>query len=238
MLRATMGTTRSRCYALVPCAGSGTRAGDAALPKQYREVAGRPLVAWTLAALGQVARIDATLVVLARDDADFERRLPRFAGARGWIARCGGASRARSVANGLGELLARGAADDDWVLVHDAARCLVRPEAVDRLIDACIDDAVGGLLALPLADTLKQAAGERVATTLPRADKWAAQTPQMFRAGALRDALVHAGDAVTDEAGAIEASGAQPLLVRGDVENLKVTWPGDFALAERLLRSR
>jgi len=150
----------------------------------------------------------------------------------------GGLSRAESVANGLHELLARGAQPHDWVLVHDAARCLVRPEAVQRLIDACHDDEVGGLLALPLADTLKQAHDGRVQATVDRAHKWAAQTPQMFRLGLLQPALAHAGPAVTDEAGAIEALGHAPRLVRGDFENFKLTWADDFELAERLLASR
>lgn len=225
------------CYALVPCAGSGTRAGVGE-PKQYRLLAGRPLVAWTLDALARVVRIDATLVALAPDDALFETRLPRFAGARGWIARCGGASRAQTVANGLAELVARGARPDDWVLVHDAARCLLRPAAVERLIDACCDDAVGGLLALPVGDTLKQAAGDRVAATIDRRDKWAAQTPQMFRVGLLGEALSRAGGQPTDEAAAVEALGQAPRLVHGDADNIKVTWAADFELAERLLRGR
>ena len=155
----------------------------------------------------------------------------------------GGATRAETVYAGLHDLLARGALPTDWVLVHDAARCLIRPDAVRRLIAECRDDAVGGLLAMPLPDTLKRAdAGERVAATVPRERVWAAQTPQMFRIGVLRDAL-RAGFArpdlaITDEASAIEAAGQSPRLVRGDFENIKVTWPEDFALAERLLRSR
>jgi 2-C-methyl-D-erythritol 4-phosphate cytidylyltransferase len=226
-----------RCYALLPCAGVGSRSG-AALPKQYVGIAGRPMVAHTLAALADVPRIAASLVVLAPDDDRFEALLPEFAGARGWVCRRGGATRADSVAGGLAELLLRGARPDDWVLVHDAARCLLRPEWVDRLIDACLPDAVGGLLALPVADTLKRAEGGRVAETLPRGDKWAAQTPQMFRIGMLREALQHAGSAVTDDAGAIEAMGLRPLLVEGDAANLKVTWPSDFTLAERVLAAR
>jgi 2-C-methyl-D-erythritol 4-phosphate cytidylyltransferase len=122
--------------------------------------------------------------------------------------------------------------------VHDAARCLLRPAWVERLIEACRGDAVGGLLALPLADTLKQAEGDRVAATVGRADKWLAQTPQMFRLGLLEHALAAAGDAVTDEAGAVEALGLRPRLVPGDLENLKITWPADFALAARLLATR
>lgn len=226
-----------RYYALLPCAGVGSRSG-AALPKQYVEIAGKPMVAHTLAALAQVARLAASLVVLAPDDDRFEVLVPAFEGERGWVCRRGGATRADTVAGGLDELLARGARPDDWVLVHDAARCLVRPEWVDRLIDACLNDAVGGLLALPVADTLKRAEGGRVAETLPRADKWAAQTPQMFRIGMLREALAKAGSAMTDDASAIEAIGLAPLLVEGDAGNLKVTWPSDFTLAERVLAAR
>jgi len=235
---------RPRCFALVPCAGIGARAG-AQGPKQYAPLAGRPLVAWTLEALAQVEALAATLVVLAPDDAHFEALGLARAGVA--VARTGGATRADSVAGGLDALLALGAQPDDWVLVHDAARCLVKPEAVGRLIEACRDDPVGGLLALPVADTLKRssaasASDERVEVTVARTAIWTAQTPQMFRIGALRDALraglARADLAITDEASAMEAQGLQPRLVRGDFENLKVTWPEDFALAERLLRGR
>jgi 2-C-methyl-D-erythritol 4-phosphate cytidylyltransferase len=234
-----------RCFALVPCAGVGERAG-AGGPKQYHPVAGRPMVAHTLAALQAVPRLTATLVVLSPQDTQFEQTVPGFEGDRGWVTRTGGATRAHSVAAGLDDLLARGAQPHDWVLVHDAARCLIQPAWVDRLIDACMDDEVGGLLALPLADTLKEASPgpdqARVAATVSRAGKWAAQTPQMFRIGLLRPALVVALSAdetaasITDEASAIEQLGHAPLLVPGAYENFKVTWPGDFALAERLLR--
>lgn len=239
-----------RCFALVPCAGVGERAG-AGGPKQYHTVAGKPMVAHTLAALAQVPRIEATLVVLSPDDQQFEHRVPDFEGERGWVARVGGASRAESVSNGLNELMARGASMLDWVLVHDAARCLIRPEWVSALIDACEHDEVGGLLALPMADTLKDSVttpGDdhlpvtRVQSTVDRVGKWAAQTPQMFRLGLLRPALMSAlsdpesAVRVTDEASAVEAFGHQPRLVTGDFENFKVTWPGDFDLAERLLR--
>ena len=226
-----------RCFALVPCAGIGLRAG-AGGPKQYAEVQGRAVVAHTLEALAQVPELTATLVVLAPSDTQFESQAPNHLGPRGWVARCGGPSRGASVAAGLAELQLRGAADSDWVLVHDAARCLLRPGWVQRLIHACWDDAVGGLLALPLADTLKSAVGQRVTATLPRQDKWLAQTPQMFRLGLLQDALAQAGGTVTDEASAVEALGLQPLLVPGELENLKLTWPADFALAARLLETR
>ena len=223
-----------RCFALVPCAGVGSRSG-ADRPKQYRAIAGRAMVAHTLTALARVARIAETLVVLSPDDDQFEAAFPGHVQAHCGVARCGGATRAETVSNGLAVLAAHGAQLQDWVLVHDAARCLVRPEWVERLIDACWDDPVGGLLALPLADTLKQAHSGRVAATLDREGKWAAQTPQMFRLGPLRAALAAAGAAVTDEASAIEAQGLAPLLVMGELANFKLTWPGDFALAERLL---
>jgi len=225
---------RPRCVALVPCAGIGARAGVGG-PKQYHPVAGRAVVAHTLAAIAAVPRIEATLVVLAPEDAAFESHAPEFD--RGWVARRGGATRAETVANGLAELTERGFAPHDWVLVHDAARCLVTPALIERLIDACFDDEVGGLLALPLADTLKAEHEGRVTQTVDRHGKWAAQTPQMFRLGLLRAALAHAGDQVTDESSAIEALGHAPRLVRGELTNFKLTWPDDFALAGRLLSS-
>ncbi len=220
-------------YALVPCAGIGERSG-AQGPKQYAPLAGQSLVAHTLKALGDVKRLTQTLVVLSPSDTVFETHVPGFAG---WVARVGGPSRAESVSNGLAELVARGARPDDWVLVHDAARCLVRAEWVDALIDACIDDKVGGLLALPVGDTLKQSQAHRVSATIDRAGKWQAQTPQMFRLLDLQQALARARH-VTDEASAIEATGRAPRLVPAPMENFKVTWPADFALAERLLRTR
>ena len=223
-----------RLFALVPCAGTGSRAGTRQ-PKQYEPLAGQAVVAHTLAALSRVERLAATLVVLSPDDDAFEDHAPGFQGDRAWVARCGGATRAESVANGLNALRERGAQPHDWVLVHDAARCLIRPAWVDRLIDACADDEVGGLLALPLADTLKAETEGRASATVDRAGKWAAQTPQMFRLGLLAPALAFAGEQVTDEAGAVEALGHRPRLVPGELENLKLTWPGDFALAARLL---
>ena len=232
-----MAHASNRCFALVPCAGVGQRA-EAGGPKQYARLAGRSVVAHTLAALAEVAELEATLVVLAPDDRSFETHAPAFVGGRAWVARCGGETRAESVARGLAELRTRGVAEDDWVLVHDAARCLVQPSWVRALIAACRADDVGGLLALPLADTLKQSAGERVACTVPRSGKWLAQTPQMFRLGLLQRALAAAGPGLTDESSAVEALGLAPRLVPGDIENLKLTWPADFALAARLLETR
>jgi 2-C-methyl-D-erythritol 4-phosphate cytidylyltransferase len=220
-------------FGLVPCAGTGQRA-QAAGPKQYAQVAGRSLIAHTLQALGQVQRIAQVAVVLSPDDAAFEQQAPGFSA---WVARVGGDSRAASVANGVQYLLERGAQPSDWVLVHDAARCMVRPQWVNALIDACLDDPVGGLLALPVTDTLKRAAQGRVAVTLDRSHLWQAQTPQMFHLGMLQDALRSAGPGITDEASAMEAAGHMPKLVAGHLENFKITYPSDLALANRLLSS-
>lgn len=224
-----------RCWALIPCAGTGSRAG-AAGPKQYQLLAGKPMVMHTLAAFADVPRIDQTLLVVSPEDSFFQTS--EFQNASFLIAGCGGSTRAASVFNGLNALLAEGAVEHDWVLVHDAARCLITPAQINQLLDACLDDEVGGLLALPLPDTLKTAQSGRVASTLPRADKWLAQTPQMFRIGSLLEALELAGDAVTDESSAIEAMGLSPRLVVGSAQNFKVTYPEDFALAEAVLHSR
>lgn len=226
--------TSPRFFALVPAAGVGERSG-ASQPKQYVDIAGRPMLAHTLAALAAVPRLAQTLVVLSPADDRFEAALP---GCAAWVARVGGASRAESVLGGLAELRRRGAVDGDWVLVHDAARCLLQPAWVDALIDACQHDAVGGLLAQPVADTLKAGdADGRVTATVDRRDKWAAQTPQMFRLGLIERALTAMGAAATDEASAVEALGLAPRLVRASMANFKVTWPEDFALAERWLRA-
>jgi 2-C-methyl-D-erythritol 4-phosphate cytidylyltransferase len=228
----TEGQSNPRFYALVPCAGTGSRAGTQG-PKQYERIAGQPMVWHTLAALAAVRRIARTIVVVAPGDGFFERN-PTSA----MVVPCGGATRAASVSNGLYELTRVGATQQDWVLVHDAARCLITPELIDKLIDACAQDEVGGLLAHKLPDTLKREEGGRVAETLSRDDKWLAQTPQMFRIGLLMHALERAGGDVTDEASAVEALGHRPLLVAGGAQNLKVTYPDDFALAEAFLKAR
>nr|MDP2192760.1 2-C-methyl-D-erythritol 4-phosphate cytidylyltransferase [Rhodoferax sp.] len=224
--------SESRFWALIPCAGSGSRAG-ADGPKQYRQLAGQPMVLHTLAAFAGVARIANSAVVVAVDDDFFTSQEATYL-----IANRGGATRAASVFNGLNFLLQQGAVAHDWVLVHDAARCLITPGQIDALIDACATDEVGGLLAHPLSDTLKSEAGGRVAATLARSDKWLAQTPQMFRIGMLMDALKQAGDKVTDESSAMEAMGLSPKLVPGSAQNFKVTYPEDFALAEAVLSAR
>ena len=221
-------------FALIPAAGRGTRIGTG-LAKQYQPVAGQPLIAWSLEAFARVDAVLATYVVLAPDDAlHAQLALP------GMPLYCGADSRHGSVLNAL-DALAGKVAEDDWIMVHDAARPGLTPALIESLIETLKDDAVGGLLALPLADTLKREHEGRSAATLPRDGLWQAQTPQMFRYGLLRRALrtaMEAGVAVTDEASAIEAAGLAPCLVPGSLRNFKVTWPDDLALAQQFLREQ
>lgn len=203
-------------------------------PKQYLTVQGRPLLWHALRVFERHPAIARVYVVLSADDAWWAR----FA----WdefgkltVLRCGGATRAESVRNGLAAL-GPSVSEQDWILVHDAARPCLTQALLGRLLDQLADDPVGGLLAVPVADTLKRAGDDgRVAATVDRAGLWAAQTPQMFRHGLLLEALGRAGDAVTDEAGAVEAMGLKPRLIEGERRNLKVTFPADLELAARLL---
>ncbi len=233
----------ARLHALIPAAGSGVRLG-LDVPKQYHLIAGKAMLYHAIAALARAPQIANVFVVLASGDERYadcgahefgDRVVPLF---------CGGVQRGDSVHNGL--VAMAGAVDaDDWVLVHDAARPLLPADALHRLIKELADDEVGGLLAIPVTDTLKRAQGElaskiggheiRAATTEPRAGLWQAQTPQMFRYGVLLSALRNSATAdVTDESSAIERMGLAPRLVMGSATNLKVTWPDDIAIAEAL----
>jgi len=189
-----------------------------------------------------VPGVESVFVVLAPDDSLFERQdWSAFAGRLAPLY-CGGASRRDSVYNGL-VATSSDLEADDWMLVHDAARPCLAAQDLQNLVRECEGDAIGGLLALPAADTVKQAAKDeagtmRVAATLDRAQLWLAQTPQMFRAGLLAQALRSAPRGVTDEASAVEALGLKPRLVAGSRDNLKVTYPEDFAVAESILARR
>ena len=219
-------------HALIPAAGSGTRLGGECA-KQYQDVAGRPMIAWSIAAFAAVPDIAGIHVVVAPDDAHLATL-----GLPVQVLPVGAATRHVSVLNAL-DALAGTLAEDDWVLVHDAARPCLSAALVRALIDAVHKDPVGGLLALPLADTLKRERSGRSAETLERAGLWQAQTPQMFRFGVLRKALrsaLTAGFTVTDEASALEAAGHAPRLVTGSPRNFKVTYADDLALADLLLR--
>lgn len=234
-----------RFWALIPAAGHGRRmASDKSglpkpgLPKQYLLLDGRRVIEHSLSLFTNHARIAGVVVALVPNDRVWTS-LPIAASPR---IHCvsGGAQRAQSVLAGLTYLLGLGAAED-WVLVHDAARpCLTRV-LLDKLMRTLEKDAVGGLLALPAQDTIKRAANGRVETTLDRSLLWQAQTPQMFRLGALHAALaaaLQAGQGVTDEASAMEQAGFQPALVEGNVENIKITTPADLAFAEFILQRR
>ena len=222
--------------ALIPAAGAGARMGAAA-PKQYLPLAGRPMLYHSIKCMA-VPPVETVFVVLAPDDTTFaEFDWSEFAG-RLEPLYCGGATRRDSVHNGL--VAAMAAVDaDDWVLVHDAARpCLPRADLA-RLIETLKDDEVGGLLALPAADTVKRATPDaRVTATEDRSQLWLAQTPQMFRAGLLAQALHTAHGDVTDEASAVEQMGLKPRLVAGSRLNLKVTYPEDVLIAEGILGRR
>jgi len=220
-------------YALLPAAGVGARMG-AGHPKQYLDILGRPMIWHALDAFQRHAGIAGVHVVLSAEDGWWNAYdWSGFDKLRVW--RVGGATRAQSVLNGLAAIADELSADD-WVLVHDAARPCLSQALLDKLIAEVDDDAVGGILAMPVADTLKRAAdAARIAETVPRAGLWAAQTPQMFRHGLLRAALERAGAEVTDEASALELAGYAPRLVESDTANLKVTYPRDLELARLLL---
>lgn len=229
--------TTPRIVALVPAAGVGARAqpqlptatSNAAMPKQYRLLAGVPMLRHSVQALLNDSRIDQVRVVVALGDllaVQCLAGLPRTI-----CSPCGGATRAQTVLNGLQDAQL-GA--DDWILVHDAARPGLPAEALARLIDSCLAHPVGGLLAMPVADTVKRShplPQKTVQQTLVRDCLWLAQTPQMFRVGLLEKALSSAiarDLSITDESSALEAAGHAPLLVQGSAFNAKVTWPEDF----------
>ena len=229
----------TRHVALVPAAGVGARFG-AATPKQYVRLAGKTVLQHSAEVLLACAAIDAVAIVVSAADGHIDAVYPPSGlPEKLHILRCGGDSRAETVRNGTQALLAQGLlAADDWLLVHDAARCCLPATALQRLLDTVAAHPVGGLLAMPLADTLKRANGQHsVAATLNRSHLWQAQTPQMFRGGLLQQALAEADlSQITDESSAIEALGLQPLLVEGDSRNFKLTRAQDAVLAECLLR--
>jgi 2-C-methyl-D-erythritol 4-phosphate cytidylyltransferase len=225
----------ARYFGLVPAAGSGSRFG-ADGPKQYSPLAGKPMLYHSIERLLAAPEVEVVFVVLAPADTDFRTHDWSAFGQRLAPLYCGGASRRDSVLNGI--VAAASAVDpNDWMLVHDAARpCLGKAE-LRRLMDEAGRDEVGGILAIPVADTLKRADDEhRILATEPRDGLWRAQTPQMFRHGMLLRALREA-EHVTDDASAVEALGYKPKLVEGSAKNLKVTFAADLEIAERLLKA-
>lgn len=227
----------AKFFGLIPAAGAGTRMGGER-PKQYLEIAGKPMLYHAVARLCAHPRIEQVLVVLAPGDPWFSRYDWSRFDSRLEPLYCGGATRAASVFNGL--VAARDTlGGSDWVLVHDAARPCLGAAELDRLMTELAEDETGGLLAVPVADTLKRAGGDcRVGATEPRENLWQAQTPQMFRYRLLLQALRAADPArITDEASAVEALGLKPRIVLGSARNLKVTYAEDLALAELILKS-
>jgi 2-C-methyl-D-erythritol 4-phosphate cytidylyltransferase len=228
----------ARYWAAVPAAGIGARMG-ASVPKQYLALHGRPILWHTLQLF--LGRGDIAGIAVAVAAADREWAALGLGEEARIITAPGGAERADSVLSCLRALAGR-AAPDDWVLVHDAVRPCVRQEDISRLMAAASAHGTGGILALPVRDTMKRADGqETIAGTVDRTGLWHALTPQMFRLGALREALesaARAGRAVTDEAQAMELAGERPLLVRGHPDNIKITHADDLALAELFLKRR
>src|SRR6266508_2769419 len=224
----------ARFFGLVPAAGSGSRFGADVL-KQYSLLAGKPMLYHSIARLLGTPEVEIAFVVLAPGDTAFRQHDWGAFGNRLAPLYCGGASRRDSVLNGI--IAAASLVDpNDWMLVHDAVRPCLGKDELRRLIDEAGRDEVGGILAIPVADTLKRADEEhRIVATEPRDALWRAQTPQMFRHGMLLRALREA-EHVTDEASAVEALGHKPKLVEGSTRNLKITFPSDLKIAEGLLR--
>ncbi len=223
-------------YVLIPAAGAGNRMGRE-LPKQYLPLLDKPLIHHTLSVFCTHSAIAQVVVVLAPHDTWWDNYDWSGFTDRIRVLRCGGETRAASVLNGLKALSVD---DDDWVLVHDAARPCITSALIDRLLAELAKDEIGGLLAVPVADTLKRAnADNRVTATEARTSLWQAQTPQMFRRGLLQRGLEAVGsDTPTDEAQAIELLGLSPKLVLGERNNLKVTFPEDLDMAGMLLQAR
>lgn len=222
-------TQAPRYFALIPAAGVGSRMG-ASSPKQYLKIGGKPMLRHTLDAFLSSELVAHTFVVVSPDDPYIDSVAPSHGVT---VLRCGGDSRMESVRNGLA-VLANTLSDTDWVLVHDAARPGLTAELIEKLVTATGDHPAGGLLALPVVDTVKRCIDGEAAGTIPRNGLWLAQTPQMFRYQLLREALNAATDpnTITDDASAVEALGLSPRLVEGHPRNLKVTLPEDIRIAE------
>jgi 2-C-methyl-D-erythritol 4-phosphate cytidylyltransferase len=228
----------SALWALVPAAGVGARMG-ADRPKQYLPLFGRPILQHTLERLGSYVPLRGIFVGLSPGDAYWPSLPPHLPKVLGTFP--GGQERAHTVLNGLKALLAH-AASHDWVMVHDAVRPCVRHGDIDKLVRAVAGHPDGGLLGLPLMDTVKRVDPmDHVVETVPRAGLWRALTPQLFPVARLRRALeaaVQQGVAITDEAAAIELDGGHPRMVAGHGDNIKITLPADIELAEMVLKQQ
>lgn len=222
-------------WVIVPAAGIGTRMG-ADYPKQYLPFLDKTVIEYTLACLLRTPKISGVYVALAEQDVFWSQ----LSIASNPLIQCveGATERAGSVLNAV-EALSAAAKDDDWVLVHDAARPCIRPQDIEHLIRMVGDHDVGGILGVPVSDTLKKVTNKYIDSTVDRRDLWQAQTPQMFRVGLLRSCLQRAiaeKKIITDEASAVEMFGYHPLIVKGRSSNLKITYPEDLAIASFLLQ--
>ena len=220
-----------RNIALIPAAGVGARFG-AGKPKQYVEINGKTVLQHTVDIFQQHEQIDFIAVIVSPEDHIFQTASDKVG-----IFKVGGETRAETVRNGVEVLLKQSlAAETDNILVHDAARCCLPAEALSRLIEAAANAEQGGILAVPVADTLKRAGeASQITATVSRAGLWQAQTPQLFRAALLQRALAGDLSGITDEASAVESLGIKPLLVEGDSRNLKMTLPQDEYIVRLLL---
>lgn len=234
----TNSDSQASFWALIPCAGVGSRM-RASLPKQYLPLHGKTVIEHTLAVFERHPRIAGIVVVLSENDRHFASL--NITCTKPLLHVQGGEERCHSVLNGLQELASH-AEPGDWVLVHDAARPCLRREDIDKLMDELKHHATGGLLGMPVRDTIKRADSEhRIYETVPRAQLWHALTPQMFRLGELTRALIMAldkGTFVTDDASAMELAGKQPVMIEGRADNIKITRPDDLALAAFFLSER
>ena len=226
---------QNKIWCVVPAAGVGSRM-QSDIPKQYIDLRGKPILEHTLEHLLKVDLIEELVLVVAVED-DRWQGLPATENERIMLAH-GGEERFNSVLNGLHALAAM-ASDDDWVLVHDVARPLVRKDDVEKLIQACTEKNCGGILAIPVSDTLKKSdENNLVYSTVDRNNVWSALTPQLFHFGKLKTALENCiGQKleITDEASAIEFAGEEVILVQGSRLNIKITEPEDLLLAEAIL---
>lgn len=223
-------TQSIKFWAIVPAAGVGKRM-QADRPKQYLELAGTTVIEHTLLRLLQADIFSAIAVAVSKED-PYWPELP-LSKHQSIITAPGGKERADSVLSGL-KAIREQASDDDWVLVHDAARPCITTADIHHLINTLVNDEVGGILAVASADTLKQVQGNRITGTLDRSHIWRALTPQMFRYGMLKAALeqTQGNPAITDDASALELTGLQPKIVEGRPDNIKITRPEDLALAQ------
>ncbi len=227
-----------QCWAVVPAAGTGSRMGEK-IPKQYLSLRGSTIIEYTLQRLASSNCVAGIVVAVAADDERWSTVKPDID--KPLVTVNGGVERCHSVLNAVNKLITMGQ-QNEWVLVHDAARPCVRVADIERLVSTLQDSPVGGLLGTPVNDTVKRTdSSGMIVTTVEREGLWRALTPQMFRIRPLHDALVSAISArklVTDEASAMELAGFEPLLIEGHADNIKITRPSDLVMAEFLLQQQ